>query len=180
MRNALAACALAALVASITSPLPARAADKPAEEFKITTRKADDAIAVQAEKDRVIFVVKSPTGISRGEIARSGEKWPGSVVLRLELKGLESFRVGNGKVTVDGAVSVVDGKPKARLWKDGKEGDAIDAKSPLWMDVRLIGADGKPATEIPLKGGYFEITLPAAFLADNPKSITLNWIDFHR
>jgi hypothetical protein len=180
MRIALAACALTAVVASITSPSPARAADKPADDFKITTRKTDDAITAQAEKDKVIFVVKSPTGISRGEIERKGDKWPDSVVLRLQLKGLESFRVGNGKETIDGSVSIVDGKPQAKLWKNGKEGDGIDSKSPLWMVVRVIGADGKPSTDIPLKGGYFEMTVPAAFLAENPKSISLNWIDFHR
>jgi hypothetical protein len=180
MRITLAACALAALVAITAAPLPGRAADKPADEFKITTRKTDDAITVQSEKDKVIFVIKSPTGISRGEIERKADTWPASVVLRLQLKGLESFRVGNGKDTIDGAVSIVDGKPQARLWKNGKEGDTIDSKSPLWMVVRVVGADGKPATDIPLKGGYFEMTIPAALLADNPKSISLNWIDFHR
>jgi hypothetical protein len=180
MRIALTACAMAALVASIATPLPGWAADKPADDYKITTRKTDDAITVEAEKDKVIFVVKSPSGISRGEIERKGDTWPASVVVRLQLKGLESFRVGNGKDTVDGSVSRVDGKPQARLWKNGKSADVIDAKSPLWMVVRVIGADGKPSTDIPLKGGYFEMTIPAALLAENPKSISLNWVDFQR
>jgi hypothetical protein len=28
--------------------------------------------------------------------------------------------------------------------------------------------------------GQFELLLPKAFLADNTKSITVNWIDFYR
>ncbi|HBI43799.1 MAG TPA: hypothetical protein DDY78_13250 [Planctomycetales bacterium] len=64
-----------------------------------------------------------------------------------------------------------------RLWKDGKEITPLDEKSPLWTDIR-IGGDGKPAKELPLKDGYFEMTLPQALCEGNPKSITVNWIDF--
>jgi hypothetical protein len=39
---------------------------------------------------------------------------------------------------------------------------------------------GKPAKELPLKDGYFEIALPKAFFDGNPKTVTLNWIDFYR
>lgn len=38
----------------------------------------------------------------------------------------------------------------------------------------------KPAKEIPLKNCYFEMELPRAFFENNPKSITVNWIDFYR
>ena len=48
------------------------------------------------------------------------------------------------------------------------------------MDIRIVGGDGRPAQELPLKDGYFEMTLPRAFFEGNPKSITLNWIDFYR
>jgi hypothetical protein len=60
------------------------------------------------------------------------------------------------------------------------EDAALDEKSPLWADIRIVGSDGKPAKELPLKGGYFEVALPRAFFEGNPKSITLNWIDFYR
>lgn len=67
-----------------------------------------------------------------------------------------------------------------RRWRDGKEDANLDEKSPFWADIRIVGGDGKPAKEIPLKDGYFEMTLPQAFFDNNPKSITLNWIDFYR
>jgi hypothetical protein len=48
------------------------------------------------------------------------------------------------------------------------------------MDIKMVGGDGKPTKNIPLKDGYFEMQLPRAFFEDNPKSITANWIDFYR
>jgi hypothetical protein len=150
-------------------------------KFKITTKRKDDSVEVRGGKDKAVFVVKSPFGISQAVIEREGEKWPGSVVLRMHLKGLESFRATNGKATLDASVSVRDDKPKVRMWwKDGKEDAPLDEKSPLWADIRIVGADGKPAKELPLKDGSFEIALPRAFFEGNPKSITLDWIDFYR
>jgi hypothetical protein len=151
-------------------------ASDPPPKFKITTKRKDDVVQVRAEKDKTVFSVKSPFGISQAVVERKDEKWPGAVVLRFHLKGLESFRASNGKVTVDAAVSSQDGKLKVRLWKDGKEDAPLNEKSPFWMDVRIVGGDGKPAKELPLKGGYFEVALPRAFFEGNPKSITLNWV----
>jgi hypothetical protein len=149
-------------------------------KFKVTTRRADDVVEVRARKDRAVISVKSPFGISQAVIERLEDRWPGSVVLRLHLKGLEKFRATNGKVTLEATVSVQDGKPRVRMWKDGKEDAPLDEKSPFWMTVRILTGNGTPAREIPLKDGYFEITLPKAFFENNPKSITLNWIDFYR
>src|SRR4051812_37053049 len=105
-----------------------------------------------------------------GVIERVEEKWPKVVVLRLRLKGLESFQASNGKVTLQ-AAGVRDGKPEVRVWKDGKEDTPLNEQSPYWMTIHILGRDGKPAREIPLKDGYFEITLPRAFFEDNPKSV---------
>jgi len=148
--------------------------------FKITTKKQDDNVAVRADKDKTTFIVKSPSGISQAVIERKDETWPKVVVLRLHLKGLESFWVSNGNVRLDAAVSIQEGKPKVRLWKDGKEGAPLDVKSPFWADIRIVGDDGKPATELPLKNGYFEVTMPRALFEGNPKTITAGWIDFYR
>lgn len=148
--------------------------------FKITTKRDNDRVEVKSEKDKTVFWVHSPFGISNAVIERTGEKWPDAVGLRLHLKGLENFKASNGKVRLEGSASVQDGKPVVRLWKDGKEDTPLDAKSPYWMEVRMVGGDGKPAKTIPLKDGYFEMLLPRAFFEGNPKSITVNWIDFYR
>ena len=153
--------------------------DQPAR-FTITMKRKDDSVEVHADKDKTLFSVKSPFGISQAVIERQEATWPKAVVLRLHLQGLESFRASNGKVRVDAAVSIQEGKAQVRLWKDGKEDAPLDEKSPLWMDIRIVGGDGKPARELPLKGGYFEVALPKALFEGNPKSVTLNWIDFYR
>jgi hypothetical protein len=146
--------------------------------FKITTKRDNDRVEVKAEKDKVVFSVHSPFGISNASIERTGEQWPDAVVLRLHLKGLESFWVTNGKVKLKASVSSQDGK--VRLWKDGKEDELLNDKSPFWTAIRIVGGDGKPAKVVPLKDGYFEMALPKALFEGNPKSLTLSWIDFYR
>jgi hypothetical protein len=151
-----------------------------AARFKITTRRKDDGVEVRADKDKTVFIVKSPFGIGRAVIERREATWPQAVVLRLHLKGPSSFRASNGKVRLGAAVSIEEGRQKVRVWQEGKEDATLDEKCPLWMDVRIVAGDGKPAKELPLKGGSFEVVLPQAFFEGNPKSITLNWFDFHR
>jgi hypothetical protein len=103
--------------------------DQPAR-FKITTRRKDDSVKVTVEKDQTAFAVKSPFGINQAVIERQEDTWPQAVVLRLHLKGLSSFRASNGKVTLDAAVSIDDGKQKVRMWKDGKEDAPWTRKAP--------------------------------------------------
>jgi hypothetical protein len=166
-----------AVVLSVTgSP---RAADDP-PRFAVTTRKADDTASVGGDQDRTTFEIKSPSGISRAVVERKGDGWPKAVVLRLHLKGLESLKVINGKVEIGAAVGVRDGKVQARQWKDGKDETPLAADDPLRLAVRVLGKDGKPATALPLDGGHFEVTLPAALFKDNPKSLTAEWVDFYR
>ncbi len=147
-------------------------------QFKITTKRDNDKIEVKAESDKAIISIHSPFGISQAVIERTDKKWPETVMLRLHLKGLENFKVTNGKVTLEAAVSSQDGK--VRLWKDGKEDSALNTESSYWMEIRIVGKNGIPATTISLNDGYFEMQLPKALFEDNPKSITVNWIDFYR
>lgn len=163
-----------ALLAVAGSP-----AKEPSPNFKLMLRKADDLIEFQSKMRTTIFTVKSPSGISQTVIERLDDHWPKVVTLRLYLKGLESFRASNGKVTLNAEVTRQDGKLKTRLWKN-RETSALNEKSPFWADIRIVGADGKPSAEIPLRNGYFELTLPRAFLQGDPKSIAIHWIDFHR
>ncbi|HRA89374.1 MAG TPA: hypothetical protein PK992_14915 [Planctomycetaceae bacterium] len=127
---------------------------------------------VQIENGNAVFSVHSPFGISQTTTERLDEKWPNIVVLRLYLKGLENFKVTNGTITLEAAVSSQD----VRIWKDGKEDIPLDSKSPYWMEIRIVGK----VETIPPNDGYFEMQLPKVFFEGNPKSITVNWIDFYR
>ena len=100
------------------------------------------------------------------------------MTLRLHLKGLEGLRISKGKITLEAAVSSQDGT--VRLWENGKEDSPLVSGSQYWMEIRLIGKDGKPTKGVPSDDGYFEMQLPGALLKGNPKSITLNWIDLYR
>ena len=151
------------------------AVDEP--QFEITTKRDNDKVDVKVEKDRTVFSVHSPFGISQTVIERTHGTWSDIVMLRLHLKGLEHFKVTVGKVTLEASGS----GHGERQWKDGKEDTPLDAKSPYWMKIRMFGDDGKQATTtVPLKDGYFEIQFPKSMFEDNPKTITVDWIDFYR
>ncbi len=178
-------CCLLGIVLVCTQPEQVGAADKdappkPADAFKITNKKADDAVAVEGDKDKIIFDVTSPSGISDTLIARKDDKWPATVVVRLRLSGLEGLKVEADKTVLKAEVSSSNGSAKLFRVKDNKDGDALDEKSPYWMEIRIIGADGKPTKALPLKKGYFEMTLPKALFEDNPKAIKIGWIDVYR
>jgi hypothetical protein len=146
--------------------------------FKITTKRDDDKIEVTAKNDMAVISVRSPFGISQAVIERSDETWPDTVILRLHLKGLEGLKISCGMITMEAAVSSQD--YTVRLWEDGKEDSPLDSKSQYWMEILLISKDGKPTKGMPLDDGYFEMQLPRTLLEGNPKSITINWIDFYR
>ena len=168
--------AIVAVMAAVLSTGCTNAVDEP--QFKITTKRDNDKVEVKVEKDKAVFSIHSPFGISQTVIEPTDGNWPDIVMLRLHLKGLENFKVSNGIIMFEAAVSAHDST--VRLWKDGKEDSPLDAKSPYWTEVLIFGDDGIPVKTIPLKDSYFEIQLPKALLEDNPKSITANWIDFYR
>ncbi len=147
---------------------------------KVVTRRSDDVVEVRSETDAAVIDVESPFGISQAVVERVGGEWPKAVTLRLHLKGLSNFRAENGAVTLEASASLEKGKPAVRQWKDGAETPGLDEKSPYWMDVRILGADGKPAEAPPRKEGSFDVTLPKAFFDGNPRSIKVRWIDFYR
>ncbi|MCA9158981.1 MAG: hypothetical protein KDA72_11670 [Planctomycetales bacterium] len=146
--------------------------------FKITTKRDNDKVEVSVKEGKAVISVHSPFGISKAVIERLDKEWSDFVTLQLHLKGLENFKVSIGKATLEAAVSSQDGR--VRLWKNGNEDSQLDSKSVYWMEIRMVGKDGKPVKTIPLDDGYFEMQLPKALLEGNPNSITVNWIDFYR
>ncbi|MEO8272276.1 MAG: hypothetical protein ABI557_21385, partial [Aureliella sp.] len=68
----------------------------------------------------------------------------------------------------------------AEFRKDQQEPQQLDATSPYWTEIRMLGKDGKPATNIPLPEGYFELELPQILFAANPDAVSVRWIDFYR
>ena len=148
--------------------------------FEVVTKRADDKTEVTTKDGKTTFLIRSPFGIGNAVVSLANGLWPEHVILRLYLKGLEDVRISDGKVELVTAAPSNNGRQKLRDAKSSDEGESIDKTSPYWMAIRMIGSDGKPSNSTPLEGGYFEILLPNALLKDNPKSITISWIDFYR
>ena len=91
--------------------------------FDIKTKKPTDQIKVKIEGDSATLDVFSPSGIGGGTITRTQGQWPKTVVLRLHLRGLESFTASNGKIKLTGSVLSHSGNTKRLyLCEDGKDG----------------------------------------------------------
>jgi hypothetical protein len=150
--------------------------DAQSTTFDIKTKKPADQVQVKLEKDTATLDVSSQSGIGGATITLAKGKWPTTVIVRLHLSGLESFAVSNGKTKLAGSVLSHSGNTKRLyLTEDGKEGEREPGTA-----IKVLDANGKPATGLPGKGGYFEITLPKALLEGQPKSLELGWIDFYR
>jgi hypothetical protein len=148
--------------------------------LKVTTKRDDDRAEVTDGEEGATVAVRSKSGIGEATIALAGEKWPTAVVVRLHVNGLEHFRASNGKVKLEGSASVREGRTTVRMCKDGHEDRPLDATSAEWIEIRIVAADGKPAQDVPVKDGYFELRLPKALFDGDPQAITVAWIDFYR
>ena len=156
-----------------------REAASPVERaaWQINLKKKDDKVAIAIEGEKTIFTITSPSGIGSATVEPKTRQWPATVVVRLHLRGLESFAASNGNVKVSAAW---DGKlAREQLWVEDKEGPALDASNRLWLSMRAFDAAGEPAVAVPIQDGWFEVTVPKAML-DEGASLRLDWIDFYR
>jgi hypothetical protein len=128
------------------------------------------------EEKTTIIDITSDFGIDKATVKRKSDKWPKSILVRLHLGGLESFRAGNEEIAVEWSVSSTGENAKRISLRKGRDELALYEKSPYHTEVRIVGGNGK----IPLKDGYFEVRLPAKLFEGNPEEITLRWIDFYR
>lgn len=169
--------AFAFVAIALTVALAPSSADEP-QPIKITTKRSDDKTEIKVVGDAATIAIRSPSGISSALIERTDKTWPSKLVLQLHLKGLENLSLTNTKFTLHSSISSSD--RKQRLWKDKDELTPLDSRSPHWFEVKMLGRDRKPTTEIPLQDGSFEFQLPKTLFENNPQSLTISWIDFYR
>ena len=130
MRAATASVLVTVSVASHGLGVPAAASDDPPARFTVTTRKAEDTVAVGGDRERTTFDVRSPSGIGRAVIGRTGDPWPKGVVVRLHLKGLEHLTVSAGTVAVGAAVGAAVGVRRQGRGPTMDAGPGRDAARP--------------------------------------------------
>jgi hypothetical protein len=132
-----------------------------ADAFRIQCRKPADHVAVTVGADTTTFTVISPSGIGSASIERTGAAWPASVILRLDLKGLEGIVISNGQTRLSGSV---DRNGVTRLEADGTR--EIAKGNPLWMEIER-------------DQGVLKMAIPQAMLK-TAKTLMIEWVDFFR
>jgi hypothetical protein len=150
-------------------------ASKPSLEATVG-RNGKAPLKFTVEGDATVFDVPANFEISPGSIKRLGDSWPKTVRIRLRLRGLELFAATAGETTVQWAVSSSEPGAQHMSLRVGEKELPLDKESPYYSEVQVVA----PNPKIPLEGGYFEVTLPAKLLADNPAEISLFWVDFYR
>lgn len=166
--------------ASPPVPPPADADAKPAADpFKIVSRHPGDVTAEIADGKAVLSVRNH--GIGAASISRGAGEWQQEIVLRVHLRGLESFKITRGPLVWHASVQS-HGKHESIQTQpvEGKEAEPLKRGSSLFTGIRRLGADGAPVEGLPPAGGWFEFRIPRAFLTQDGGEMKLEWIDFYR
>tara|TARA_Y100001960_G_scaffold198179_1_gene207401 strand:- start:370 stop:984 length:615 start_codon:yes stop_codon:yes gene_type:complete len=126
-------------------------------------RDASRKIQVSQCGDATIFEIRDQFGIGSGTIQRVARAWPGKILVRLHLGGLEGFSLTVGK------------KVLARTELKVRMLDSKGKPLPGRYLVKPAGPNGSKRIE-----GYYEVAVPARILTADVKEIKLNWVDFYR
>ena len=156
-------------------------ADIPASpRLRWTLRREEDRIVMQGDASATRLSIHSPSGIGRATIERIGSDWPAQVLLRLQLKGLELLRLTAGETVVGASIGFSEGRLTQRGWRGESDEQELPKDDPLRLHVHPLDAHNRPAVQLPLEEGVFEVEVPQAMLRGNPVSFTVEWIDFYR
>ena len=110
---------------------------------EITVRKEEDTVTAQLTDGTMIYTIVSPSGIGRASIT-PWKGWAKKVALRLNLRGLESIAVSNGRVDLRASVPSHSGNPRLLSMED-KDGEKdVEQGSPYWTKIEVFDAKGKP------------------------------------
>lgn len=126
--------------------------------------KGDPTITFSTTNDQLLIDITSPTGIGGTTIEKTGGQWPPKIVMRLRVKGLESFTFRYADTTIDVSVSS-HGDNAVR--EESNANGTLQSGDAEWIVV----TPGE---------GYFDLQAPAAFLQSGESKFTIEWIDFYR
>lgn len=148
-----------------------------AQDFPVVTGgKPTTKLSWKMEGEAALLVVECRTGIDKVVLRPEKGKWLQSIRLQLQLQGLEHLAIRTEKHDLRFSVSsTAPHDVHCMLFADGKEQE-LRSDHPLFAEVKLRGEKAS----IPLREGYFEVTIPAAIFKDNPQKLAVEWIDFYR
>ena len=140
-------------------------AGMPGPPLTTELRKTEDSAAITSTQNTSVVKITSKSGIGEAKLVRAAGQWPVHLVIRLNLKGLESLQMDNGTIRVD---SSIKSPLQVPYWKIGRK--AQDTDEP----------DGTLELKITQSDGSIEMVVPKEMMAGNPAAIHLAWIDFYR
>lgn len=155
---------------------PANAQDaKP--EFRVTVKNADDTVSILDENSQTIVDIHSDFGIGSASFELTSGTMPDSILLRLNLKGLEDFRLISAVNTITASISSGDmfSSINQKVVSSNTERPILST-DPLWMNIEIVSENKR----IPLEEGHFEIEIPREFLRNAGASFEVTWVDFYR
>lgn len=149
--------------------------------FDIKCFKDGDAVKVFGGAMGIILDVTSASGIGGATVERRSNRWPGKLILRLHLGGLESLAVSNGELTLRASIKTSGGAARISYGlRKGEEGPAPEKGGPYWTEIKVVDSRGATVRGLPERAGWFEMVVPTALLADQAKILEIGWIDFYR
>ncbi|MGE0883924.1 MAG: hypothetical protein AB7P14_10300 [Blastocatellales bacterium] len=135
-------------------------------------------VTIRDDGKTVMLDVSSRKGIGQATIKNISMTSPERVVVRLNLKALEEFRLSYDRIAVIAHVSNDDGDiTQSFRLPDGDE-HTITPDSPHWLKIRIVSDETSP--RLPLDEGHFEITLPKDVIGKADRAFSIRWVDFHR
>ena len=117
-------------------------------------------VRLRLSGDTLVLDVTDKFGIGSARVKLLEGSWPGKVLVRYHLKGLE------------GASATVDGELLLDSRKDPRGA----------LGVRMLDKKGRPLEGKYLlkKEGYYEARIPPKALAGGAHELQLSWVDFYR
>ncbi len=146
-------------------------------ELTVVPHSPDARLEIQQDGHAAVIEIFSASGIGKADVVIGSENYPEQITLRLHLHGLErlAFTYDQGTVEVS-LPSTGDALPHESFARQGDAEQLITADSPYWMNLRLVSDH----PTIPLPDGYIEVEVPAAFLSEQVREFSLDWVDFYR
>lgn len=161
--------------ATVVSGLTSEPDDKRLS-MKVAAVHRDGDVSFEGDSKKAVIHIRSKSGIGGATLERGEDPWPRTVVIRLHLKGLESFRLQAGGNTTEWSISST-GKPTSHQSVIDDQGERnVPVDSERYREVKLVSKRKK----IPLRDGFFELQLEGAHLPEMLDELKLEWIDFYR
>jgi hypothetical protein len=155
------------------SALVVAAADGEKPELDLKADKDKDTATATVEKDRLIVLLGSETGIGGVTLAPKQGRWPAEVVFRLRYRSgrgftnLEGLEIRTSRFEVEGSLRT---SGEMRFVLADPQGNVPAPKR---------DADGTLHIKAEVQKDFLEITLPRHMLTGT-ESVRFNWIDAYR